>query len=125
MKKNISVLRGLVIATLAASPAFVLAAVPAGSAYYTDTTNSYVQDQTSQAMSQLNGILCYMGAMDPAEMVNLSTNSGNYIALVDDSVCSPNSGGGKGGSTNSGSNYQPVIVNSSRTSLTTPMIVKN
>ncbi len=124
MKKNISVLRGLVITSLAASPAFVLAAVPASSAYNTDTTNSYVQDQTSQAMTQLNGILCYMGAMDPAEMVNLSTNSGNYIALVDDSVCSPNSGGGKGGSTNSGASYQPVIVNSSRASSTSPMIVK-
>ena len=107
MKKNISVLRGLVIATLAASPAFVLAAVPAGSAYSTDTTNSYVQDATSQAMAQLNSILCYMGAMNPPSMVNL----GNYIALIDSNVCDNNGGGGQGGNTNTGANYQPVIVN--------------
>lgn len=119
MKHHISSLFRLAIVTLAAYPAFVLA-VPATSPYNTDVTNSYVQDQTSQAMAQLNNILCYISAMDPAEMVTL----GNYIALVDKKVCSPNDGGGQGGSSNSGSSYEPVVVNSARADSSSPMNVK-
>ena len=51
-------------------------------------------------------------------------NSGNYIALIDSKVCSPNDGGGRGGSSNSGSNYEPAVVNSARTDSTSPMNVK-
>jgi hypothetical protein len=119
MKHHISSLFRLAIVSLAAYPAFVLA-VPATSPYNTDVTNSYVQDQTSQAMAQLNNILCYISAMAPAEMVNL----GNYIALVDKKVCSPNDGGGQGGSSNSGSSYEPVVVNSARADSASPMNVK-
>lgn len=120
MKIQISTLRGLVLATLAATPVITFAAIPSTAPYNTDTTNTYVQDQTSQAMGQLNNILCYIGGMDPAEMVN----AGDYIALIDQKACNPNDGGGQGGNTNSGSNYQPVTVNSSRTDSSSPMNVK-
>jgi len=120
MKKQISSLCKLVLATLAASPTLVFAAIPSTAPYNTDTTDTYVVDQTSKAMSQLNGILCYIGSMDPAEMVN----AGDYIALIDNKACNPNDGGGQGGNTNSGSSYEPVTVNSSRADTNSPMNVK-
>jgi hypothetical protein len=110
----------LALCLVALSPAIVSAAPPSTSPYYTDTTNSYVQDETTQAMSSLNGILCYIHAMAPAEMVNL----GNYVALVDQKACSPNDTGGSSGGANSGADYLPVIVNSSRVDNNSPMIAK-
>jgi hypothetical protein len=101
-------------------PVITFAAIPSTAPYNTDTTDTYVVDQTSKAMSQLNGILCYIGSMDPAEMVS----AGDYIALIDDKACNPNDGGGQGGNTNSGSNYEPVTVNSSRADTNSPMNVK-
>lgn len=120
-KNHISFLGRLTIVALAIFPTYVMAAATdPGTAYTNDVTNSYVQDQTSQAMSQLNGILCYMSAMDPAEMTGL----GNYIALIDQKVCNPNDGGGRGGSSNPGANYEPVVVNSARADTSSPMNVK-
>lgn len=107
----------LMLCLITLSPV-AFAAPPSDSPYFTDTTNSYVQDETSQAMSSLNSTLCYISAMNPAEMVNL----GNYIALVDENICNPNSGGGSSADNNTGANYLPVIVNSSRTDNSTPMI---
>lgn len=109
----------LAIASLAAVPAIAMAVPPTGTAYYTDSTNSYVQDQTSQVMGQLNNILCFMGAMAP----NLMVNAGNYIALVDKNTCD-SSGGSGGQSNNTGPAYLPVVVNSARASTAAPMLVK-
>ena len=118
MKTYTYFLQKLGLLLLMASPVAVLAAPPATSPYVTDKTNSYVQDQTSQAMSNLNDILCHVSAMDPADMVNL----GAYIALIDRSICSPNDSGGNSGST--GANYVPAIVNSTRADASSPMIAK-
>ena len=82
MKNHTSTLVRLAIVCLTVFPAYVLAAPATGSAYYTDATNSYVQDQTSQVMGNLNNILCYLGAMGPSLMVNNGDANGNYIALV-------------------------------------------
>jgi hypothetical protein len=120
MKTNTRFLSGLAVALLLACPALVMAAVPASSPYNTDKTNSYVQDQTSKAMENLNNILCHVSAMDPAEMVGL----GPYIALVDANICSPNDGGGASNSTSTGASYKPAIVNSTRTDTSSPMIAK-
>jgi len=120
MKMQISILRKLVLATLAVTPGITFAAMPSTAPYLNDTTDTYVVDQTSKAMAQLNGILCYIGSMDPAEMVGV----GDYIALIDNKACNPNDGGGQGGNTNSGSNYEPVTVNSSRADTSSPMNVK-
>lgn len=76
MKNHISSLLKLAIVTLAALPALALAVPPTTSPYYTDVTNSYVHDQTSKVMSELNMILCFMNAMGADQMVNLTTNSG-------------------------------------------------
>lgn len=118
MKLPISSLFGLAIVTVAALPAYVMATPTIGTAYYTDVTNSYVQDQTSQVMSQLNGILCYMGAMAP----NLMVNSGDYIALIDQNVCESNKSGGQSG--NTGPAYTATVVNSTRASNASSMQVK-
>lgn len=115
----------LAIATLIASPAFVFA-VPATSPYYTDTVNSYVQDQVSKDMEELNGFLCLINAMAPSQMVN----EPDYIAMVDLKACRPNTsqnnnnmGGGNNGN-NMSSSYLSVQLNSARLSNTAPMLTK-
>lgn len=118
MKTNMHLINKLLLIMLATCPIIASAAPAAGSAYLTDKSNSYVQDQTGKAMDNLNNILCYVHAMDPSEMVNL----GNYIALIDRSVCSPNDSGGSGN--NTGSNFDAAIVNSTQTDNASPMIAK-
>ncbi len=123
MNNHISSLLRLAIVTLATFPAFALAVPPTTSTYYTDVTNSYVHDQTSKVMSELNMILCFMNALGPDQMVNLTTNSGNYIALVDKNTCGGGEGSG-GQSSNTGPAYTSVVVNSARASNSDPMLVK-
>ncbi len=118
MKKLFSSLSRLAIIALSAFPAITVAAPPSTSPYYTDTTNSYVHDQTSEVMSQLNGILCYMSAMAPSQEVN----AGNYIALIDQNTCEERSSGGQ--SNNTGPSYTAAVVNSTRASSTDPMLAK-
>lgn len=114
----------LAAAAMLALPALAFA-VPASSPYYTDTVNSYVQDQVSEDMSQLNGFLCFISAMAP----NLLVNEGDYIALVDENTCfndSSSSGSSTGGgqSNNTGTQYLSVQANSSRASNASPMQTK-
>lgn len=122
MKNHIFSLSRLAIVTLAAFPAIALAVPPAISPYSTDVTNSYVQDQTSQVMGQLNSILCFMGAMGPDLMVNSGDANGNYIALVDKNTCDAKGSGGQ--DSNTGAAYVPALVNSTRASNADPMLVK-
>lgn len=122
MKIHISSLSKLAIVTLAAFPAIALAAPPTATPYYTDETNSYVQDQTSQVMGELNSILCFMGAMGPDLMVNGGDANSNYIALVDKNTCDAQGSGGQ--SNNTGAAYVPAVAHSTRTSNSDPMLVK-
>lgn len=122
MKNHISSQLGLAIVTLAAFPAIALAVPPSTSPYSTDVTNSYVQDQTSQVMGQLNSILCFMGAMGPDLMVNSGDANGNYIALVDKNTCDAKGSGGQ--SNNTGAAYVPAVIHSARASNADPMLVK-
>lgn len=109
----------LALAALIVFPTFAFAVPLSTSPYYTDAVNSYVQDQVSQDMSQLNGFLCLMSAMAP----NLMVNSGDYIALIDQNSCF-NNGGSGGRGNNTGADYMSVQVNSSRASNTAPMLTK-
>lgn len=117
MKNQLSKIK-LAIAALTAYPALAFALPPNTSPYYTDVTNSYVQDQTSEVMSSLNNILCYMGAMAPSQMVGLD----DYIALIDQNVCESRGSGGQSG--NTGPAYTATVVNSTRASNSAPMLVK-
>src|SRR3990167_8054609 len=117
MKSNTIRLRWLAIVLSAVCPVWVSAAPSATSAYITDAQSSFVQDQTSDGINQVNSIMCYIGAMAPDSMVN----KGNYIALIDDTKCdtsnrdkASNSSSGSSGST--ASQYSTATVNSSRTS---------
>src|SRR5579871_6627785 len=104
----------LTLSTLAA------AAPPAGSPYATDAQNSHVFDETSHAIQQVNTVTCYMSSMRPDLMVN----KGNYIALVNQTHCDPNSSASGSAASSGGSSapsYQPVIVNSTRASGSDPM----
>jgi hypothetical protein len=116
--------RKLGVAAIAAFPILVAAAPSATSSYVTDVQNSYVQDQTSEGIRQVNMISCFMSAMKPSAMVN----QGNYLALVDETKCDANrDSASNSGSSNSGSNasqYVTATLNSSRASNSDPMIVK-
>lgn len=96
----------LAMTMAAAYPAFAFAVPPASSAYYTDTQNIFVQDQTTEVLKQMNGVLCHIEAMRPDAMVG----KGNYVALIDGNICSPQKSGGQ--NSNTGPAYEKGIVNS-------------
>lgn len=112
MKINQLCLGSLAIVMTAVYPAFTFAAPPTTSAYYTDTQNIFVQDQTSDVLSGLNNVLCHIEAMRPDAMVG----NGNYVALVDRNICNANGSGGK--SSNTGPSYVTGIVNSTKVGAT-------
>lgn len=124
--KSISIrLRWLATVLSTVCPVLASAAPSASSAYITDAQSSFVADQTSEGINQVNMITCFMAAMKPDSMVN----QGNYIALVDDTKCDAggrdkvsNSSSGSSGST--ASQYSTATVNSSRASNSNPMIGK-
>jgi hypothetical protein len=109
---------------LGAVPLSALATPPTTSPYATDPQNSYVQDATSDGISNLNMVLCIMDAMKPADMVN----QGNYIALIDMNKCDTKSQSSTSNSTSGSSgattapNYMTATVNVSRASNSDPMI---
>lgn len=102
-----------------------VAAPTAGSPYYTDPQSSHVEDATSKGIGQVNMIACIMNAMRPDALVN----QGDYIALVDEAKCDPNS---RSSSSNAGASsdgaqaasYMTATVNSTRSSNSDPMRTK-
>jgi hypothetical protein len=115
----------LVLALSAALPGLAAAAPGAGSPYRTDAQHTHVEDATSRGVSQVNMITCFMSAMRPDALVN----QGNYVALVDQKKCDPEtrSSSDNSGSTSGGSNapsYMTATVNAARTTNSDPMRVK-
>lgn len=119
MKVRLKSLSCVFIVTLIISPALVLAAPPSTSPYYTDSVNSYVQDQVSKDMEELNKFLCFVGATAP----NLLVNNEDYIAMVNQKICAPDTSSG-GGSFSTNNPFIPLQVKSTRASSTTPMLTK-
>ncbi|HEU0199655.1 MAG TPA: hypothetical protein VFR86_04395 [Burkholderiaceae bacterium] len=116
--------KAAVLGALAAGAATAWAVPPQGSPYYADTQGSYVEDATSQGIGQVNMITCFMSSMKPADLVN----QGNYLALVDEKKCDPNSRSSTSNQSASGGanapQYMRATVNSSRASNADPMIAK-
>jgi hypothetical protein len=111
----------------------VLALVPthgarAQSDYDKDKTKTFVQERASEALEQVNTILCMFDQTkygDPSLL-----NSGYYTALVDESVCEgrdnadKSSGSSSGGtSANGATEYNKFKVRSQRASATAPQEV--
>jgi hypothetical protein len=116
-------LKKLAFAVCATAPVCVFAAPADTSAYATDPQYSYVEDATSKGIGQVNMITCFMSAMRPDALVN----QGNYIALVDQTKCDPesrSSASNSGGDSTQASNYLTATVNSTRASNTDPMIAR-
>jgi hypothetical protein len=110
---------------LAVLSSTAVAAPSLTSPYFTDGQSTYVHDQTSEGINQVNMITCFMAAMKPSALVN----EGNYIALIDEKKCDTanRDSAGNSASSNSGSTASQYItakVNSSRASNSEPMIVK-
>lgn len=125
MKNNLILRKALMVAMMAA-PVFAWATPPTGTAYFTDPQNSYVQDETSDGISQLNMVMCIMNSMKPAAMVN----KGPYVALVDMNKCdskkqssTSNATAGASGAT-AAPNYMNAVVDVTRTDASTPMLAK-
>ncbi len=111
----------------------------AGSPYYSDVANEYVQDATSDGMSNVNMVLCIMNAMSPSEMLTkkgvLDAATGitevKYIALVDKNKCdsktrasASNSASSETGATST-PNYMTATVDITRgNSASDPMVGK-
>jgi len=113
----------IALAVCVAAPTFVHAAPADTSAYATDPQNSYVEDATSKGIGQVNMITCFLSAMRPDALVN----EGNYLALVDQTKCDPqsrSSASNSGGDATQASNYMTATVNSTRASNADPMIAK-
>lgn len=120
-----SILYGAGFAVVTVLPSTLAAAPSADSAYLTDSQHSFVQDQTSEGIGQVNMIACFMSAMRPDAMVNRD----DYLALVDEKKCDANNrdSASNSGASNSGANasqYMTATVNSARASNDEPMIVK-
>lgn len=103
----------------------VLATIPSTAAVNTDKQNSFVHDQTSQVIDQVNMIACLISGMDPAEMVN----KGPYVALVNKKTCDSSSRSDASGSTSDSSgssqaSYMRAIIDSTRADNNSPMRVK-
>ncbi len=100
--------------------------IPATAPYNTDPQNEYVQDQTSDGISNLNMVLCIVHGMSLSDMVN----AGAYVALVDKNKCdtksrssASNSTGGSSGSTATPS-YINAVVNVTQATDADPMYAK-
>lgn len=115
MKSHLFHLIRLALGALIVFPTIVLAAPSASSPYYTDPVSSYVQDQVSNDMRQLNTLLCFLGGVAPQLMVN----QGDYIALVDMNSCESSGSGSQ--NNNQGIEYYAVQANSTRSSNSSPM----
>jgi hypothetical protein len=108
---------GLVLAL--AIQASIAAADPSStSPYRTDAQNSYVEDETSRGIGQVNMITCIMSSMRPDALVN----QGAYNALVDETKCDPSARSSSDAV--QGAVYMNAVVDATRTSNNDPMISK-
>jgi len=124
MKTSFTCGTSVPLVLLAAASQLASAAPPAGSAYFTDAQTSHVQDATSESIGQVNMITCVFHSMHPDALVN----QGAYVALIDKNKCdaakessAANSGDSSGAS--QAPQYLTAVVNSTRASNTTPMLV--
>jgi hypothetical protein len=95
------------------------AAAPSStSAYHADAQNSYVEDETSRGIGQVNMITCIMSALRADALVN----EGGYNALIDQTKCDPSARSGSGDAASQASSFMNATVNSTRASNNDPML---
>ncbi len=116
----------LISTLLLGSAVWAVPMPPAGSPFYTDPQNEYVQDATSDAIGSVNMVLCIMNAMNVSGSGML--NVGPYVALIDMNKCQAHgstgsSTGGASGAT-AAENYMTAVVGATRASNADPMISK-
>ena len=94
-----------------------------GSDYSNDVARVYVYDESMEALSLVNEILCMLDQTEAEKMVN----KGNYIALINPALCAQGQGSSSSTGQSSGgrtTQYEQWIVNSSRANNSSPQIVK-
>jgi hypothetical protein len=116
-------LRLLTVSVLGGLVSFTHAAPPTGGAYASDPQSEYVQDQTSEGISQANSILCYMSNTRPDAMVNL----GRYVAFIDETKCNSSKADASSSSSEGGgssTSYTRMSLTSARESASSAQIGK-
>ena len=96
--------------------------------YEKDKTKTYVHERASEALDQVNSILCMFDQTRYGDSTLL--NSGYYTALVDESLCGERDSAEKSDSSSSGgtsandaTSYTEFKIKSERTAATNPQIV--
>jgi hypothetical protein len=96
--------------------------------YEKDKTKTYVHERASEALEQVNSILCMFDQTRYADSTLL--NSGYYTALVDESLCGERDSAEKSNSSSSGdtsangaASYTEFKIKSERTNPTDPQVV--
>jgi len=94
--------------------------------YAKATTDVFVNEQSAQALKQVNSILCYVGQTKYTDLTNkdIGFGRGIYRAQVNDTKCE--SKGGSGGKSKGGGKvtYSDWVVESTRADSASPQIVK-
>ncbi|HEY3307968.1 MAG TPA: hypothetical protein VGJ93_05900 [Desulfuromonadaceae bacterium] len=100
----------------ALAKALLLPTFDTTSDYSKDKTFTYVQDRSTDALANVNQILCMIGQTRYAEMVN----KGGYKALVDQNLCGGNDTSSSGGAPD----YRPWTVNVTRADNSSPQVIQ-
>lgn len=110
------------LSAVVSAVASLASAAPATSPYSTDPQSSYVEDDTSRGIGEVNTIVCVISALRGDALVN----EGNYLALVDKTKCDHDRGvnSGAGSEGTQAASYVNAAVNSSRASNDEPMRVR-
>lgn len=115
-KSPAAILRRALLSLVIGVPMTALAAPPASSPYATDAQESYVQDETGEAIGTVNMIMCFMSSMRPDQMIN----EGDYVAMIDRNRCESRSSQEDGAAPD----YLRAVVNSSRSGESDPMTAR-
>lgn len=91
---------------------------PAGSDFATDRSRRYVWDQATEPLDIINDILSQLAQTCADKLVN----QGPYLALIE--VSEDDGGGGNQSSAGNAVEYEPWIVDSSRSSASAPQLVQ-
>lgn len=112
--------RNSLILALSVHATLAAADPSSSSAYRVDPQNSYVEDETSRGIGQVNMITCIMSSLRADALVN----QGAYNALVDETKCDPSARSASAGAATQAASYMNATVDSTRASNEDPMLAR-
>ncbi|WP_096086175.1 hypothetical protein [Agaribacterium haliotis] len=119
MKTKTSIKLSLAISAICSSGAFAQSIHDSTSDFNTDKQRSHVWNEALEPLELVNGILCFTEQMRVTDFVN----DGAYIVLADEDRCFSNDSNGSDSEGGGSPAYKEVIVEATRESDTSPLIV--